>query len=172
MRVQVPPPAPRSPAGIGPFHGAVAPLLCKILALHNPLTFLGNCAPLSGAGSRPLLTPWFSRGDAKPVRGPALRADRPRAGDTPGTSRRRSRVGGTIRARRCVAYSRGSRVVGVTAGQYATVTDTDAKQNLLTVERQDGQNVSYDPRRLQGISVWREAECDFAEGDRVQFTAP
>jgi len=41
-------------------------------------------------------------------------------------------------------------VVGVTAGQYVTVTDTDAKQNLLTVERQDGQNVSYDPRRLQG----------------------
>jgi hypothetical protein len=69
-------------------------------------------------------------------------------------------------------YSRGSRVVGVTAGQYATVTDTDAKQNLLTVERQDGQHVSYDPRRLQGVSVYREAERDFAEGDRIQFTAP
>ena len=69
-------------------------------------------------------------------------------------------------------YSRGSRVVGVTAGQYATVTDTDAKQNLLTVERQDGQHVSYDPRRLQGVSVYREAERNFAEGDRIQFTAP
>ena len=69
-------------------------------------------------------------------------------------------------------YSRGSRVVGVTAGQYATVKDTDAKQNLLTVERQDGQQVSYDPRRLQGVSVYREAERNFAEGDRIQFTAP
>jgi conjugative relaxase-like TrwC/TraI family protein len=69
-------------------------------------------------------------------------------------------------------YSRGSRVVGVSAGQYATATDTDAKQNLLTVERQDGQHVSYDPRRLQGVSVYREAERNFAEGDRIQFTAP
>jgi len=32
--------------------------------------------------------------------------------------------------------------------------------------------VTYDPRRLQGVSVYREAERDFAEGDRVQFTAP
>jgi len=62
--------------------------------------------------------------------------------------------------------------VGVNAGQYATVADTDAKQNLLTVEREDGQHVTYDPRRLQGVSVYREAERDFAEGDRIQFTAP
>jgi ATP-dependent exoDNAse (exonuclease V) alpha subunit len=32
--------------------------------------------------------------------------------------------------------------------------------------------VSYDPRRLQGVSVYREAERNFAEGDRIQFTAP
>ena len=69
-------------------------------------------------------------------------------------------------------YSRGSKAVGVNAGEYATVANTDAKQNLLTVEREDGQHVTYDPRRLQGISVYREAERDFAEGDRVQFTAP
>src|ERR1019366_876410 len=69
-------------------------------------------------------------------------------------------------------YSRGSKVVGVSAGEYATVANTDAKQNLLTVKRRDGQHVSYDPRRLQGVSVYREAERDFAEGDRIQFTAP
>ena len=69
-------------------------------------------------------------------------------------------------------YSRGSRVVGVNAGEYATVANTDAKQNLLTVERADSEHVTYDPRRLQGVSVYREAERDFAEGDRVQFTAP
>jgi len=69
-------------------------------------------------------------------------------------------------------YSRGSKVVGVSAGEYATVANTDAKQNLLTVKREDGQHVTYDPRRLQGVSVYREAERDFAEGDRVQFTAP
>lgn len=32
--------------------------------------------------------------------------------------------------------------------------------------------MSYDPRRLQGVSVYREVERDFAEGDRIQFTAP
>jgi conjugative relaxase-like TrwC/TraI family protein len=69
-------------------------------------------------------------------------------------------------------YSRGSRVVGVNAGEYATVANTDAKENMLTVEHEDGQHVTYDPRRLQGVSVYREAERDFAEGDRVQFTAP
>jgi len=69
-------------------------------------------------------------------------------------------------------YSRGSKVVGVRAGEYATVANTDAKQNLLTIERGDGQQVTYDPRRLQGVSVYRDAERSFAEGDRVQFTAP
>ena len=69
-------------------------------------------------------------------------------------------------------YSHGSKVVGVKAGEYATVRDKDGKENVLTVERADGKLVSYDPRRLQGVSVYREAERDFAEGDRVQFTAP
>jgi hypothetical protein len=62
--------------------------------------------------------------------------------------------------------------VGVRAGQNATVAYTDARQNLLTVERGDGQQVTYDPRRLQGVSVYRQAERSFAKGDRVQFTAP
>jgi conjugative relaxase-like TrwC/TraI family protein len=69
-------------------------------------------------------------------------------------------------------YSRGSKVAGVNAGEYATVSQTDGKENRLTVEREDGRRVSYDPRRLQGVSVYREAERDLAEGDRVQFTAP
>ena len=32
--------------------------------------------------------------------------------------------------------------------------------------------MTYDPRRLRGVSVYREAERSFAEGDRVQYTAP
>ena len=36
-------------------------------------------------------------------------------------------------------YSRGSKVVGVRAGEYVTVANTAAKENLLTVERVDGQ---------------------------------
>jgi ATP-dependent exoDNAse (exonuclease V) alpha subunit len=32
--------------------------------------------------------------------------------------------------------------------------------------------VSYDPRRLQGVTLYRETERAFAAGDRVQMTAP
>ena len=57
------------------------------------------------------------------------------------------------------------------AGAYARVTAVDA-QNTLTVTRGDGRSVTYDPRRLQGVTVYREVERTFAVGDRVQFTAP
>ena len=69
-------------------------------------------------------------------------------------------------------YSHGSKLLSVEAGEYATVAQVDGKQNLLTVERQNGEQVTYDPRRLQGVSVYRGAERQFAEGDRIQFTAP
>ena len=48
----------------------------------------------------------------------------------------------------------------------------DRESNLLTVERSTGEQLTYDPRRLQGVSVHREAKRDFSAGDRVQFTAP
>jgi ATP-dependent exoDNAse (exonuclease V) alpha subunit len=48
----------------------------------------------------------------------------------------------------------------------------NAKENLLTVERASGEQVTYDPTRLRGITVYREATRALATGDRVQFTAP
>ncbi len=69
-------------------------------------------------------------------------------------------------------YSRGSKVIGIEAGEYARVTALDQMQNLLTVQRDDGQHIRYDPRRLQGVSVYREEERQFSVGDRIQFTAP
>ncbi len=71
-----------------------------------------------------------------------------------------------------VRYSKGSRTLGVEAGEYATVAGSDRERNLLTVERENGERLSYDPRRLQGVTVYRESERAFSEGDRVQFTAP
>ena len=71
-----------------------------------------------------------------------------------------------------VRYTRGSRAVGVQSGEYVHVTGVDRDQNLLTVERASGQRLTYDPRRLHGVSVYREAERDFSTGDRVQFIAP
>ena len=69
-------------------------------------------------------------------------------------------------------YSRGSKALGVAAGEYATVSAIDHEQNRLTVARQDDSEVTYNPRDLMGVSVYRQAERDFSEGDRVQFTAP
>jgi conjugative relaxase-like TrwC/TraI family protein len=69
-------------------------------------------------------------------------------------------------------YSRGSRTEGIKPGEYARVTGVDAKENRLTVEREVGTLQTYDPRRLSGVSVHREAEREFSQGDRVQFTAP
>ena len=71
-----------------------------------------------------------------------------------------------------VRYSRGSEAVGTKAGEYATVREADADQNLLTVERSDGERLTYDPRRLHGVSVYKEDARDFSDGDRIQFTAP
>jgi conjugative relaxase-like TrwC/TraI family protein len=57
-------------------------------------------------------------------------------------------------------------------GEYARVVNKDAVTNLLTVERENGKRVSYDPARNYGVQVYREAARKFAEGERVQFTAP
>jgi conjugative relaxase-like TrwC/TraI family protein len=69
-------------------------------------------------------------------------------------------------------YSRTSKETGIEKGEYARVKSVDASSNLLTVVRIDGSEVTYDPRRQQGVSVYREQEKAFSVGDRVQFTAP
>jgi ATP-dependent exoDNAse (exonuclease V) alpha subunit len=69
-------------------------------------------------------------------------------------------------------YSRGSKETGIGKGEYAQVKSVDAPNNRLTVERKDGTEQSYDPRRQQGVSVYREQERAFSVGDRVQLTAP
>ncbi len=69
-------------------------------------------------------------------------------------------------------YNKGSKEHGLERWSYARVTTTDPERNLLTVERQDGHRITYDPARLRGISAYREMETAFASGDRVAFTAP
>jgi ATP-dependent exoDNAse (exonuclease V) alpha subunit len=71
-----------------------------------------------------------------------------------------------------VRYTRGSATLGLAAGEYARVVQVHATDNRLTVRRRGGQRVTYDPRRLHGVALYREADRAFAVGDRVQFTAP
>ena len=55
---------------------------------------------------------------------------------------------------------------------YASVVAIDRAANLLTVEKGAGELATYDPRRLTGVSVYREMEREFSVGERIQFTAP
>ncbi len=71
-----------------------------------------------------------------------------------------------------VRYARASKETGMERGEYARVKSVDADKNLLTVVRADGSELTYDPRRQQGVSVYREEPRSFAVGDRIQFTAP
>jgi conjugative relaxase-like TrwC/TraI family protein len=71
-----------------------------------------------------------------------------------------------------VRYARGSKAAGIEAGSYAVVTAVNPSENLLTVEKAGGELSTYDPRRLAGVSAYRQVAHDFSIGDRIQFTAP
>jgi hypothetical protein len=69
-------------------------------------------------------------------------------------------------------YQKGSKEHDIAAKSFARVVDVDSAKNLLTVEKQDGQRVEYNPERLKGVNVYKELDREFATGDRLQFTAP
>jgi ATP-dependent exoDNAse (exonuclease V) alpha subunit len=71
-----------------------------------------------------------------------------------------------------IRYARGSKVAGVEAGTYGTVIGINPAANMLAVEKSSGELATYDPRRLTGVSVYREIDREFSVGDRIQFTAP
>ncbi len=69
-------------------------------------------------------------------------------------------------------YTTGSKDLELKRGSYANVTNVDADNNRLTVQREDGTQVTYDPKRLNGVTAYQEIGRDFAAGERIQFTAP
>jgi conjugative relaxase-like TrwC/TraI family protein len=71
-----------------------------------------------------------------------------------------------------VRYTRGSKVLGIDPGEYARVDRVDTRENRLTIERENGTQQTYDPRRLSGVAVYQEVQREFSQGDRIQFTAP
>lgn len=42
---------------------------------------------------------------------------------------------------------------------------TDRKGNTLTIKHDGGEELTYDPRPLQGVTVYREQERTFVHGD-------
>ena len=75
-------------------------------------------------------------------------------------------LGDTIR------FSRGSRQIGIRAGEYVDVVSKDPHTNSLGVRAEGGREIIYDPRRLQGVAVYQPQIRELAKGDRIQFTAP
>lgn len=77
-----------------------------------------------------------------------------------------------------ISYTRGSAENNIAAKSLARVVGTDREQNLLTVEIKDGRDgteareVTYNPKRLRGVSVWTEEKIKVSEGDRLQLRAP
>jgi conjugative relaxase-like TrwC/TraI family protein len=71
-----------------------------------------------------------------------------------------------------VRYTRGSKRIGIGAAAYASVVAINPAANQLTVEKANQELATYDPRRLTGVSVYREIEREYSVGDRIQFTAP
>jgi conjugative relaxase-like TrwC/TraI family protein len=71
-----------------------------------------------------------------------------------------------------IRYTRGSKTIGIEAATYASVVAINPAANQLTVEKANRELATYDPRRLTGVSVYREIDRQFSVGDRVQFTAP
>jgi hypothetical protein len=69
-------------------------------------------------------------------------------------------------------YPRGSNDIGIERQSYTKVVGTQPKDNLLTVQKEDGATVTYNPARLYGVNVYRELEREFSVGDRLGFTAP
>lgn len=77
-----------------------------------------------------------------------------------------------------ISYTRGSAENKIPAKSLAKVVRTDREQNLLTVEIKDAQigaearEITYNPKRLRGVSVWTEEKIKVSTGDRLQLRAP
>ncbi|MCU1224606.1 MAG: conjugative relaxase domain protein [Edaphobacter sp.] len=69
-------------------------------------------------------------------------------------------------------YTTGSKAEGIERNSFSVVRSIDARANSIAVEVENGSTVTYDPRRLRGVNVFREIEREFAVGDRLQWTAP
>jgi conjugative relaxase-like TrwC/TraI family protein len=70
-----------------------------------------------------------------------------------------------------IRYESGSKALGFERDSEARVIGVDARTNTLTVQKQDGEQVSYDPKRLYGVNVFEERSRDLSLGERIQFTS-
>lgn len=82
------------------------------------------------------------------------------------------KVAGSYHVGDSVRYLHGSEVLSLEPKSYATVIHVDRERNEITVQKADGQNITYDPVRVKGVTIYQPELRSFAVGDRIQFTAP
>jgi len=71
-----------------------------------------------------------------------------------------------------VQYYSGSKLHGIERGAYRRVIKVDLERNTITVQTEKGKNkLTYDPKKLSGVRIYREETRQFAEGDKIQFRA-
>ncbi len=70
-----------------------------------------------------------------------------------------------------IKFHKNNKTLGVEKGEYLTVIAVDREENLLTV-RHGEKLKTYNPERAYGVQVYERSERVFAEGERVQLTAP
>ena len=63
-----------------------------------------------------------------------------------------------------IRFSKGSKPLGIEPGEYARVARVDAESNTVTITRKSGEELSYDPRRLQGVTVYRDGGAQLRRG--------
>ena len=71
-----------------------------------------------------------------------------------------------------VRYNKTSKLYGIKPGDYGQVLNANHCDNTITVRLKSGREITYNPERLSGVAVYKEAKRQFAEGDRIQFRAP
>jgi conjugative relaxase-like TrwC/TraI family protein len=70
-----------------------------------------------------------------------------------------------------IRYESGSNALGFERNSEARVVGVDARTNTITVQKHDGEQVSYDPKRLYGVNVFEERSRNFSLDERIQFTS-
>jgi len=69
-----------------------------------------------------------------------------------------------------VGYLYGSTKHGIEVGEYLRVTKVDVSSNNITVAKNNGQEITYNPEKLYGIKdVYKNEEREFATGDKIVF---
>lgn len=86
-----------------------------------------------------------------------------------GTKRR---IAGAYQVGDIIQYYSGSKLHGIERGAYRRVIKVDQEQNTITIQTEKRKNkLTYDPKKLSGVRIYREETRQFYEGDKVQFRA-